>query len=84
MAHSDFYLHGGFFFSARVFFPRPLIEEKTFVNNVRRGPYKTYYPNGKPRESGTYHNGKEVGVWLRFDKDGNMIEELYDPIESAK
>lgn len=40
---------------------------------IRNGRYKTYWPNGKLRETGVYKNGRLVGVQKLYSIDGEAI-----------
>ncbi len=33
-----------------------------------------YYENGNLQRRGNYKDGKQDGLWKRFDREGNLIE----------
>lgn len=49
--------------------------EANFVNGLENGPYIVYHENGVPYYQGMYEQGKRVGIWEFYDKEGNLIEQ---------
>ena len=50
----------------------------TYNNGVLHGEFKEFFPSGKLKTSGTYENGKKVGVWDSYHVDGGkMMMERY-------
>ncbi|MEZ6013512.1 MAG: hypothetical protein R3F49_00230 [Planctomycetota bacterium] len=39
------------------------------------GTYRSWWPNGQPREEGAYIAGAREGLWRRFSRQGKCIEE---------
>jgi antitoxin component YwqK of YwqJK toxin-antitoxin module len=49
-----------------------VIEYSEFKNNILNGNMIAYFPNGKVRYQGKMLNGKRVGTWLYYYKNGNI------------
>ena len=45
-----------------------LIFEGEYLNGIRNGKGKEYYPNGKLKFEGEYLNGKRTGKGIKYDK----------------
>jgi hypothetical protein len=52
--------------------PGQVAAEMEFKNNIRDGYYRTYWTNGKPRESGEFTRGKKEGFWMNYDTKGSL------------
>ena len=50
---------------------------------IWHGPFEFYHSNGKIESSGLYQEGAKVGMWQRFDGEGNPLAErvyaAFDP-----
>jgi len=47
-------------------------------NGKRTGNWKTYHDNGKLESTGDSKNGEQIGEWIYYDKEGNVIKtEMY-------
>ena len=51
-----------------------------YDHGVMHGHTIVKYPNGKLHYVGEYDQGKEIGVWMIYDENGNMSEKNYDLI----
>ncbi len=53
------------------------IKEKVFRNldHKRDGDYMYWYEDGSVMIQGQYKNGKKIGLWKTFDKDGKLKKE---------
>ncbi len=58
------------------FYPPNRIEEYTYVNGLRHGPYKEYYLDGKVKEEGTYVNNNKEGSCKRYFDNGVLKEDF--------
>lgn len=43
---------------------------------LKTGAWETYYKNGNLETVGTYENDKPVGLWVKYDENGKVIEEI--------
>jgi len=43
---------------------------------LKMGVWKTYYKNGNLETVGKYENGQPVGLWVKYDENGNVLEEI--------
>ena len=50
-----------------------IILEKHYSNNLLHGEYRYYWDNGKIRFSGMFSNNKRIGIWINYDKNGEII-----------
>jgi len=41
----------------------------------RDGEWSFHYPDGSQREQGRYDDGRRIGVWRQWHKDGQLISE---------
>jgi antitoxin component YwqK of YwqJK toxin-antitoxin module len=58
------------------YFPNGKIQvEANFADGLENGPYIVYHENGVPYYQGVYEQGKRVGIWEFYDKEGNLIEQ---------
>jgi antitoxin component YwqK of YwqJK toxin-antitoxin module len=48
---------------------------RTYRNGLLDGSYFLFYDDGVPQEIGYYIEGKEEGVWLKYNKDGELLSE---------
>lgn len=39
---------------------------------ILHGPFTTFYPNGKPKQIGTYVNGQRQDAWLEYYRNGRL------------
>jgi len=46
-------------------------------NGQQNGPFKRYYPNGTPQESGNYTAGKRNGTFTSWYSNGNRMTETH-------
>ncbi|RUS68108.1 hypothetical protein CUZ56_00593 [Saezia sanguinis] len=46
------------------------------VERRRDGLYIALHENGQKASEGHYQNGKQQGLWTRWDKNGNIIEQV--------
>ena len=49
------------------------MEQWTFRNGKKDGPYVSYYKNGQLYEKGTYKDGKLDGPWIEYYKNGHLL-----------
>jgi hypothetical protein len=42
---------------------------------VKTGPWLAWYPSGKPKATGEYHEGKRHGRWLVWNPSGELISD---------
>ena len=47
----------------------------TKMNGKKNGSWKTFWPNGKIKTSGTYEDDQPVGLWLFFRENGDKEQE---------
>jgi len=52
-----------------------LVLDTTMKNGEYHGPYHSWWDNGKPKEIGTFLNGKRIGKYQWYDSKGELIEE---------
>jgi antitoxin component YwqK of YwqJK toxin-antitoxin module len=52
-----------------------LSSEEIYVNTIKEGQWKTFYPDGKVMEITTYHNDVKDGPWQQFFSDGTLKSE---------
>ena len=50
-----------------------LILEKNYSNNLLHGKYAYYWNNGQVRFFGMFLNNRRTGIWLNYDKNGQII-----------
>ena len=56
---------------------------KNYFNNILHGEYTYYWDNGKTRFKGEYKYGQRDGLWLTYNKLGELIaEEYFSYVES--
>lgn len=47
-------------------------------DSIRAGKWMSYYPGGRKKCVGTYHDGKKHGKWTLWDADGNKTQVKYE------
>ncbi|MEO0403419.1 MAG: hypothetical protein AAF193_00970, partial [Bacteroidota bacterium] len=52
-----------------------LWSEHHYLDGVKDGAYKVFWPNGNDRIMGQYAKGQEIGLWKFFDQDGVIVQE---------
>ncbi len=52
-----------------------LTRKTTYRDKVRHGPYSEFYDTGKPKETGTYLEGKWHGNQRQYDEQGNLTRD---------
>ena len=67
-------LHGKRYFYAP---DGTVLDETDFVDNLKHGISKTYYPNGKLKTYCDYKNGMGNGMYLEYDENDTLISEGY-------
>ena len=50
-----------------------LILEKNYSNNLLHGEYIYYWDNGEIRFCGTFSKNHRTGIWINYDKHGQII-----------
>lgn len=53
-----------------------LVSIETIKDGLFHGPYQSFYPEGGPNSSGTYENDQMVGIWKRYYRNGQLLEEV--------
>jgi antitoxin component YwqK of YwqJK toxin-antitoxin module len=56
-----------------------LTDEVSYVGSSKHGFQRMWWDNGQMREERQYDTGRPVGVWRRWDREGNLIQEDKDP-----
>ena len=46
------------------------------ISFSKTGVWKTYYKNGGLKTEGEYRNNEPVGLWVKYDEGGGVIEEI--------
>ena len=49
------------------------LEQGSFKNGERKGPWVLYHDNGQLSEKGDYKNGKGEGPWVRYWDNGKLL-----------
>ena len=49
------------------------ISAKCYLNGQKHGVSTTWYNDGNLKSQGTYHNNNKVGLWKKWDENGNLI-----------
>ncbi|NOQ73820.1 MAG: hypothetical protein GQ574_17565 [Crocinitomix sp.] len=49
--------------------------ESHYTHGTRNGHSITFFPNGKVRYVGEYTDDKQVGHWVFYDEEGNIVKE---------
>ena len=52
-----------------------LTQELTYQARKLHGPYRTWWDNGKPKESGTYDMDRRIGLYRWYYEDGTLWQE---------
>lgn len=52
-----------------------LASEEIYINTLREGQWKTYYPEGQVMEVTTYRHDIREGPWLQYFSDGSLKSE---------
>lgn len=52
-----------------------LMSERCTVSGLREGPSRSFYPQGQPKSSGLYSDGKLNGHWTRWYESGGKRDE---------
>ena len=60
------------------------IEQGTFKNGKKEGPWVDYWSSGRLREKGDYKNGNNDGPWVVYDADGTVIKKLTRTYKNEK
>jgi len=62
------------------FYANGEIESEGYFNlDLPDGKWFWNYPDGKKKEEGFYQNGERIGMWYRYDNNGEVIfEKNYD------
>jgi hypothetical protein len=50
-------------------------EEFMYVAGRISGAYKTFYPSGAVRETGSFNDKRKTGNWVRFSEDGTKLQQ---------
>jgi antitoxin component YwqK of YwqJK toxin-antitoxin module len=48
-----------------------------FKPGIIDGPATYYYPNGRVRSIGQWHNYRQVGIWKNYEETGELKETIY-------
>ena len=56
------------------YFPNGTVNSKTTYNSngKRHGEHLVYYPSGSIMFKGNWNNGKEIGQWFFYSKNGEL------------
>ena len=55
---------------------RKLRQRQCYRGGLLEGSHEWFHTNGNIRETGQYENGERVGIWLSFDRFGNLTSAL--------
>ena len=55
---------------------RKLRQRQCYRGGLLEGSHEWFHTNGNIRETGQYENGDRVGIWLSFDRFGNLTSAL--------
>jgi antitoxin component YwqK of YwqJK toxin-antitoxin module len=53
------------------------------LNGQMHGPWEFFRADGSIMRSGSFHHGRQVGIWRTFDRTGGPVKETAFPKESA-
>jgi antitoxin component YwqK of YwqJK toxin-antitoxin module len=51
------------------------MSEEIYIANIKNGPYRAYFEDGKLQEEGEYKNDLKDGTWKSYNKEGEMVNE---------
>lgn len=60
-------------------------QELNWLRGDRHGPFRHWYPSGQLDYEEFYDHDRPVGIWTKYDEDGNIIEQVnhdLDPPET--
>ncbi|MCQ4035479.1 toxin-antitoxin system YwqK family antitoxin [Kaistella montana] len=84
-----FYENGNVYSETHLWLPDTDVAKLMYGNQVERGPFKSYFENGKLNKVGSYNNGNPDGEWKIYDENG-ILREVYSsfigmtPLKSQK
>lgn len=50
--------------------------EVKYIDDLRHGPIRTWYDNGKLRYKGFYSNGEPIGEWIYYSREGEELKRV--------
>lgn len=55
---------------------RQKVFELSYRHGLENGEYRYWHDNGVLKTQGRYKDGEKVGLWRRWDKNGNLISQV--------
>ena len=55
---------------------KKLRQRRYYLNGILNGSHEWFHTNGNIREIGQYKNGERIGIWLSFDRFGNLTSSV--------
>ena len=52
-----------------------ILQQAFYLNGLKNGPFSSYYSNGTLESSGTYKDGKPIGIWEIYFATGQITQE---------
>ena len=80
---SAYYKDGFIYGTALAWYTDGSVRDSLFYENNGNGTGRTYWPDGKPKESGNFIAGKKNGLWTYNYKSGIKCQEVIYEADSA-
>lgn len=80
---SAFYRDGFIYGIALTWYEEGPVRDSLYYEDNSKGIGKSYWPDGKPRESGNFIAGKKSGLWTYNHKNGMKCQEVKYEADSA-